>query len=430
MTTAPTLTDAFTLPASGRVLPNRLAKAAMSEGLASHEGAPTEALIKLYERFAESGVGLMITGNVAVDPRYLERPENVVVEDDRDLPALERYARAAKSGGALVVAQISHAGRQTNRFTYGTPVGPSEVAAVKVLQSFAKPRALTDEEVRDIVDRFARTASVLARAGFDGVQIHAAHGYLLSQFLSPLTNRRTDAWGGDIAGRARLLIEIVRRVRAVTEPSFVVAVKLNSADFQKGGFDDEDSAAVLAMLERERVDLVEISGGNYESPALLFGQGSPREAYFLTFAEAAKKATKLPLMLTGGFRTRGAMDAALASGAVDIVGIARPVAFDPRAPRDLLAGKRDRLPTNPVQSGKRQWHALAQTAFYGKQIVRLGAGKEVDPNVSSFWAMVWQVSHDVRVGLTRRLKGIPDRPRGAPAALLASPTSGTPASTP
>jgi 2,4-dienoyl-CoA reductase-like NADH-dependent reductase (Old Yellow Enzyme family) len=403
----------FTLPASGRTLPNRLAKAAMSEGMASLEGGPTPALIHLYERFARSGVGLQITGNVLVDPRYLERPENVVVEDARHLPALEAYARAAQSCGALVIAQVSHAGRQTNRFVYPEPVAPSAVPAVKVLQSFAKPRALGREEVLDVVERFARTSAVLAQAGFDGVQIHAAHGYLLSQFLSPLTNLRQDEWGGDVRGRAKIVIDIVRRVRAVTKPTFVVALKLNSADFQKGGFGTDEANEVLALLANEGVDLVEISGGNYESPALLFGQGSPREAYFLSFAEQAKRASALPLMLTGGFRTRRAMDEALVSGAVDLIGLARPIAYDPDATSRLLAGTLDTLAALPTPSGKRSWHALAQTAFYGTQMRRLGEGREVSATTSPFWAMLGQVAHDVRVALSRRLRGIPERPRAA-----------------
>jgi 2,4-dienoyl-CoA reductase-like NADH-dependent reductase (Old Yellow Enzyme family) len=401
----------FRLSASGRALPNRIGKAAMSEGLSSLAGAPTPALTRLYRRFAAGNPGLIITGNVAVDARFLERPGNVVVEDERHLAALMEMATAAKERGALCLAQISHAGRQTQRFTYSSPVAPSAGAAVNVMHGFARPRALSGAEVVDVVARFTRSARVLERAGFDGVQLHAAHGYLLSQFLSPLLNRRTDEWGGDLRGRARVLIEIVRCIRRACGPRFVVAVKVNSNDFQRGGFEGDEAATLLGMLEHEGVDLVEISGGNYESPAQLFGVPSAREAYFLAFAEEARTVTKLPLMLTGGFRTRAAMHAALASGAVDVIGLARPVALDPDAPRKLLDGTSDRLDLPPVPSGKRPWHGLAESAFFGAQLLRLGQGREADPGASSTLALVRQVAGDVVLAYRRRLRGIPDRPR-------------------
>lgn len=402
----------LTLP-SGRVVKNRIAKAAMSEGLATLEGAPTEDLTRLYRRFAEGGAGMIITGNVVVDARYLERPGNVIVEDETHLEALRRMAAAANEHGALSVVQVSHPGRQTNRFVHGHPVAPSEGAAVKVLQSFAPPRALTEPEVLDVIARFVRTSLVLEQAGFGGVQIHAAHGYLLSQFLSPLTNRRTDAWGGSLEGRARVLLEIVRQVRARAAKGFVVGVKVNSADFQRGGFDDGEAMEVLRMLAREGVDFVEISGGNYESPALLFGNDEgasertvAREAYFLEFAERAREVTRVPLMVTGGFRTLAGMNAAVESGAAALVGLARPLALDPALPRQLLAGERTSIDVPRPFSGKKPWHSLAESAFYGAQLARLGAGQAPDLHASYILSMVMQVVGDVVRALARRAYGI------------------------
>jgi len=406
------IAEPLTLPC-GHVVKNRIAKAAMSEGLATLEGAPTDDLVRLYRRFAEGGAGMVITGNVVVDARYLERPGNVIVEDDTHLEALRRMAAAANEHGALSVVQVNHPGRQTNRFVHGHPVAPSEGAAVKVLQSFAPPRALTGPEVLDVIARFVRTALVLERAGFGGVQIHAAHGYLLSQFLSPLTNRRTDEWGGSLAGRAKVLLEIVRQVRARVAKDFVVGVKVNSADFQRGGFDDGEAMELMQMLSREGVDFVEISGGNYESPALLFGGDDgasertvAREAYFLEFAERARKITDVPLMVTGGFRTLDGMNAAVEGGAAALVGLARPLALDPALPARLLRGECTRIDVPRPFSGKKPWHSLAESAFYGAQLARLGAGQSPDLHASYILSMVVQVVGDVIRALARRAYGI------------------------
>ncbi len=406
------IADPLTLPC-GRVVKNRIAKAAMSEGLATLEGAPTEELIRLYRRFAAGGAGLVLTGNVMVDARYLERPGNVIVEDETHLDGLRRMAQAASEHGALSVVQVSHPGRQTNRFVHAHPVAPSEGGAVKVLQSFAPPRALTAAEVHDVVARFVRTAALLEQAGFGGVQIHAAHGYLLSQFLSPLTNRRTDAWGGSLEARAKALLDIVRQVRARVAKTFVVGVKVNSADFQRGGFDDDDAMELLRMLSREGVDFVEISGGNYESPALLFGgdddkseRAVAREAYFLEFAERARKVTDVPLMVTGGFRSVLGMNAAVESGAAALVGLARPLALDPALPNVLLRGERTAIDVPRPFSGKKAWHSLAESAFYGAQLARLGAGQAPDLNASYTLSMIVQVVGDVIRALARRAYGI------------------------
>ena len=338
----------------GAVLPNRLAKAAMTEGLATAQGVPTEALARLYGIWSDGGAGLLISGNIQVDRDHLERPGNVVIdrEPDREMQAaLANWASAATRQGNHFWAQISHAGRQVMKPVNPHPKAPSAVKVGLPGGQFGEPVALTVAEIQDIVRRFGLAAAACQAAGFTGVQVHAAHGYLLSSFLSPRTNRRDDAYGGSLENRARALLEAVAAVRKAVGPGFPVAVKLNSADFQKGGFAFEDSLQVAQWLEDAGVDLIEISGGTYEQPRLLDIEGLEppepqsvaastlaREAYFVDFARAMQEKVGVPLMVTGGFRRRDAMVQALESGAADLIGLGRPLCVMTDAPRQLLEG--------------------------------------------------------------------------------------------
>lgn len=347
-----TIADPLTLPC-GVTIRNRLAKGAMTEGLASPQGLPTPELNRLYRLWADGGAGLLITGNVQIDRDHLERPGNVVIDREPSpemMTALAVWAEAGTRGGTQLWMQISHAGRQTQKPINPTPKAPSAVAIDLPGGRFGQPVALTDAEIVDLIARYATAARAAQSAGFTGVQVHGAHGYLLSQFLSPRANRRDDRWGGSLENRARPLLDAVRAVRAAVGPGFPVSVKLNSADFQRGGFALEDSITVARWLHDEGVDLLEISGGSYEQPAMmdLIGLEQPerpvvrastaaREAYFIEFAAAMKEQVPgLPLMVTGGFRTRAAMDHALASGAADLIGLGRPLCTTPDAPRALL----------------------------------------------------------------------------------------------
>jgi 2,4-dienoyl-CoA reductase-like NADH-dependent reductase (Old Yellow Enzyme family) len=349
-----TIADSLRLPC-GASLPNRLAKGAMTEGLATPDGVPTPALQTLYRRWSLGGAGMHLTGNVIIDRDHLERPGNVVIDHAPDASmkaALAAWAKAGTEGGNHLWMQISHAGRQTQVLVNKTPKAPSAVKLGLPGGQFGEPVPLTQDEIEDLIGRFATAASAAKEAGFTGVQIHAAHGYLLSQFLSPRANQRTDQWGGSLENRARFLLEAVRRVRAAVGPAFPVSVKLNSADFQKGGFAFEDSLQVARWLEAEGVDLLEISGGSYEQPAMMDLDGmepadrpkvaastAAREAYFVDFAKAMKAELKtMPLMVTGGFRSRAAMEHALSNGAADLIGIGRPLCGDPDACNKLLAG--------------------------------------------------------------------------------------------
>ncbi len=338
----------------GATLPNRLGKAAMTEGLATADGVPTAELERLYRLWAEGGAGMLLTGNVQIDRDHLERPGNVIIDRPPDAEmraALERWAKAGTADGTQLWMQISHAGRQTPALVNKTPRAPSAVKLGLPGGQFGTPVALTSAEITDLIDRYVAAAVVARETGFSGVQFHAAHGYLLSQFLSPRANIRTDEWGGALENRARALIEVVTRARAALGLDYPISVKLNSADFQRGGFAFEDSVIVAGWLEAAGVDLIEISGGSYEQPRMMDMAGlepgeephvatstAARESYFVDFAKVMKASVKVPLMVTGGFRTRAAMERALETGAADLIGLGRPLCADTDGPKQVLGG--------------------------------------------------------------------------------------------
>lgn len=386
------LNDSLSL-SHGPALPNRIAKSAMSERLATAENRPSVELLRLYERWGASGAGLLITGNVMVDRTALGETGNVVVDDERDLPALTHWAKVAKHRGSRIWMQINHPGRQSPRVVSHRPVAPSPVRVEMMGPMFAMPRELRASEIESIVSRFAQTAQVAEKAGFDGVQIHGAHGYLISQFLSPRTNLRNDRWGGDSERRRAFLLEVIRAIRGAVSPHFSVGLKLNSADFQRGGFTEQESMALLRVLDHEALDMIEVSGGTYES-AKMFEETVPkaqssrqREAFFLDYVEKVRALVKTPMLLTGGFRTRTGMDIAL-SGPVDMIGLARPLAIDPEFPNRLLRG--DVQTARPIRLavGIKSIDALLQGAWYQVQMDRMGRGLEPDPDYARIWALL------------------------------------------
>ncbi|MBV8604817.1 MAG: NADH:flavin oxidoreductase/NADH oxidase family protein [Pelomonas sp.] len=378
MSVSSPLFDAVTLP-GGQTLKNRIAKAAMEESLAEPGQLPGRASRQLYRRWAEGGAGLLITGNVMVAADALTGPGGLVLEAGTPLAPYRAWAEAAHAGGARIWMQINHPGRQVFAALGNPGYAPSEVALQmgKHGRLFAPVRALRLAEIAAIVERFAATARAAEQAGFDGVQIHAAHGYLLSQFLSPLANRRDDAYGGAIAQRARLLIEVVRAVKAAVAPGFAVAVKLNSADFQRGGFSEDDARAVIALLNDEGLDLLELSGGSYESPAMqgrtADGRTLAREAYFVEFAAELARAARMPLMTTGGIRRRAVAEAVLARG-MTLVGLGTALAYAPDLPERWRAAE---AVAEPVAVGwqNKVLASLATMATVRRQLHRMGAGR-------------------------------------------------------
>ncbi|MCL4182456.1 MAG: NADH:flavin oxidoreductase/NADH oxidase family protein [Burkholderiaceae bacterium] len=377
----------------GAVIPNRIAKAAMEENMADDDHAPSAGLLRLYEAWAEGEAGLLVTGNVMVDARAMTGPGGVVLEDDRRLERFEAWAETARSRGAQTWMQINHPGRQMPAALGQRTLAPSAVALDlgALSKQFAVPREMTEADIAEVERRFVATAMLAERAGFTGVQIHAAHGYLLSQFLSPLSNRRQDRWGGSLENRARLLLDIVRGVRAAVAPGFAVAVKLNSADFQRGGFSPDDARAVVAMLAPLGVDLVELSGGSYEAPAMMGAARDERtlarEAYFLEFARDIAAVATMPLMVTGGIRRREVAEQVLDSG-VAMVGIATALAIEPGLPRNWRLGRATVPLLKSITWKSKPLAASAHMAAVKYQLTRLSRRRRTAPGVSPAWALV------------------------------------------
>ena len=371
---------------------NRVIKGAMSEALANTAGEPNHLHLGLYEAWAKGGLGCAITGNVMVDARAKNEPGVVIVETERDLAKLKQWADLGKQHGMVQLIQLSHPGRQCPKGLNKETVAPSAVPFSAMLATtFATPRALREDEILDLIQRFATSAAICEKAGFEGVQLHGAHGYLISEFLSPLTNKRTDQWGGSIENRTRFLLEIYKAVRAATSESFIISVKLNSADFQKGGITEEEVISVFKAIDEAGIDLIEISGGTYEAPAMAGAKSNQRkestiarEAYFLDFAEKIRKEVKCKLMVTGGFRTVKGMNAALESGACDFIGIARPLAVETDLTDRLIAGQDVKYAVNPIKTGIPfvDKMAIMEIIWYAAQFKAIGEGKAPNPKLS------------------------------------------------
>ncbi|MEU9481153.1 NADH:flavin oxidoreductase/NADH oxidase family protein [Streptomyces sp. NPDC048191] len=378
---------------SGQVLKNRIAKAAMEENMAGDGQLPDWQLLSLYKHWASGGTGLLITGNVMVHAEALTGPAGVVLDENAPLEPFVEWAKAAKAGGAAIWMQINHPGRQVASDMPGVVWGPTDIGVSlgKHSSRFGRPTAMNSQQIEDTVARYAVTARRAEEAGFDGVEIHAAHGYLLSQFLSPLVNKRTDQWGGSLENRARMLLDIVRAVRAAVSPSFAVAVKLNSADFQRGGFDADDARQVIEMLEPLGVDLVELSGGSYESPAMT---GRPaddrtqaREAYFLDLAKDLVKTSPIPLMLTGGITKRATADKVLDSG-VAVIGMGTALAVTPDLPSRWRQGREANRPMRPVTWSDKALASAAGMAQVRHQMRRLARGSNPKPGTHPAIALI------------------------------------------
>ncbi|MEO0922171.1 MAG: NADH:flavin oxidoreductase/NADH oxidase family protein [Pseudomonadota bacterium] len=311
----------------GAILVNRLAKAAMSDSLGDGEGNPSKEQMRLYERWAEGGIALSIIGEVQGSPDFAEKPGNLVLADGSDIGAFRSLATRGRGQNTQLWLQLGHAGAMTFP-PIGTPKGPSAIDIPGL-----KSAALSSSEIAAIPDAFARTAQLGRDLGFGGVEVHAAHGFLLSQFLSPLFNTRGDAYGGSIANRMRLLLEVIEAVRHAVGPNFPVGVKLNATDQLDGGLVPEDALDVVQALDDTSVDLIDISGGTYFPGAASASDAVGKGVYFLEFARAARHRTRIPLMVTGGFKKREQAIDALATGGADVIGLARSLALDPNLPR-------------------------------------------------------------------------------------------------
>lgn len=391
---------------------NRFHKSAMSETLGTKTNNPKPILISLYDAWAKGGAGLLVTGNVMIDRKALGEPGNVVIEDERDLDMLTKWAKAGTQNGTHLWMQLNHPGKQSPRSVSKTPVAPSAIPlSGHVSNMFNKPRALTTDEIKDLIKRFGNAARIAKKAGFTGVQIHGAHGYLVSQFLSPHHNQRKDEWGGDLNNRMRFLLETYTEIRRQVGEDFPIGLKLNSADFQRGGFTEADSMQVLKKMSEVGIDMIEISGGNYESPVMMENarneRDKKREAYFLEYAEKARDIISVPLVVTGGFRSEEGMTNALNSGAVDMIGIGKPFVLVPDLPNRIFAGTYETIKIKPIRTGVK-WldtrvGSMLDLGWYEQQLIRIGKGRNPKPNYNP-WLSLFQnmANHGLEVFKKRR----------------------------
>ncbi|MQA21053.1 NADH:flavin oxidoreductase/NADH oxidase family protein [Rugamonas rivuli] len=380
---------------NGTIIQNRLAKAAMEENMADPNQAPSDGLIRLYQSWAEGGVGLIITGNVMIDRRAMTGPGGVVLESEKFAPRFKEWASTARSHGAQIWMQINHPGRQMPAALGQETMAPSAIAMDlgNLSSQFSTPREMSENDITDVKRRFVRTAQLAKEFGFNGVEVHAAHGYLISQFLSPITNKRTDHWGGSLENRARLLIDIVKEIRQAVGKEFAVAIKINSADFQRGGFSTDDAKEVVAMLNPLAVDLIELSGGSYEAPAMnglaRDGKTLAREAYFLEFAKDIATVAEMPIMVTGGIRRYPIAEEVLNSG-IDMVGMGTALALNPKLPEAWRSDQTATTMLRAVTWKNKVMASAAHMAMVKHQLRRLSRGKSSNPNIPPVLALVEQ----------------------------------------
>ena len=419
------LKDKITLPC-GAQIKNRICKAAMTERIAFADNYTNQRHLNLYKKWAEGDIGILLTGNVQVDKNHLEGPANVCIEEDtyaEQLPLLRKWAEEGTKDNTHLWMQISHAGRQTPGEINSSPKAPSSVQLKIPGRNYGVPSALSTEEINEIIKKFTFVAKIARETGFTGIQIHSAHGYLLSEFLSPDINLREDEWGGTVENRSRIHVEIIKSIRREVGEDFPISVKMNSADFQKGGFSPDDSIQVAKIIEAAGVDNIEISGGTYEQPRLLGLDNvsiNPdrsevrkestiaREAYFLEYAEKIKKNIQIPLMVTGGFRTREGMESAVKSGACEIVGVGRPLCANPFAIKEMFDGKIEQLPIYEKTLSLGPWifspsspfrliqalNAFGAQAWFYQQIKRMGDNKLPDLSLGLFSAFRKDTNED------------------------------------
>ena len=389
---------------NGQILSNRIAKAAMEENMADAQQAPSRELKRLYKAWADGEPGLLLSGNVMIDRRAMTGPGGVALEDEQQLDSFREWADVARDKGVQFWLQLSHPGRQTPANLRQQALAPSAVALDLggFSKMFAKPKAMTEDDIQDVIKRFATSARLAEKAGFTGVQIHGAHGYLLSQFLSPLSNQRTDRWGGSLENRARLLLEVINAVRASVSPSFCVAVKLNSADFQRGGFEEADARAVIEMLNPLPIDLLELSGGSYEAPAMQGdardGRTLAREAYFLEFASEVAAIANMPVMVTGGIRRLPVVQQVLDSG-IAMAGIATALTLEPQLIKHWREGRDLNPQLKPINWQRKPLAALATLAVVRDQMRRLSLGQPPKPKAAPCMALVrdqWFIARRTR----------------------------------
>lgn len=355
------LTQPLDLPCGVR-LKNRLIKSAMSDSLGDGAGNPTQTQMRLYERWAKGGAALSLIGEVQVIPHYPEKPGNLVLTQDADLPAMQELAIRGSANGAHIWPQLGHAGALAHG-PISNPRGPSPLDVEGL-----KCDGMSLEEIQNLPQSYAQAAARAHEAGFGGVLIHAGHGFLFSQFLSPLFNHRTDAYGGAIENRFRIIREVTCSVRQAVGPGYPIGIKINSTDNLEGGLTTEDALEIVKLLNETSVDLIDVSGGTYFPGAASSSDGTSSSGpYFIEFAKQAKDVTSIPIMLTGGFETRDQAVQALRNGSADAISLARAMVLDPSLANEWLSdvGGDPEFPVfvRPPRGGVTAWYTMRLTAL-------------------------------------------------------------------
>ena len=371
----------ITLP-NGTTIKNRFFKSAMSEGMGTRDFQPKKNIATLYKRWAEGGTGLIITGNIMVDPKGTAEPGNIVFDKNSNMEILKNWANQGQQHGAKVMVQLNHPGKQAPKTIAKETVAPSAVPLGNGLNKlFSTPRALTTSEVEELVQKFVTSAKITKEAGFSGVQIHAAHGYLISQFLSPHDNRRTDKYGGSLENRMRFLKEIYLGMREELGKDFTIGIKINSTDFKEDGLTEEDSLETIVELANLGLDFVEISGGTYERPAMMGATSkSTNQVFFAEYSKKLKQKIEIPVVVTGGIRSINAMNTLLNDNTTDFIGIARPLTIDPNIPNKIKQGTYTIVETTRVSTGVKKldkiFGSLLGIVYYQVLMQNIAKGKE------------------------------------------------------
>ncbi len=396
----------LTLP-NQETVKNRFFKSAMSESMAKNH-QPNTLHYSLYSKWAQGGAAIIVTGNVMVNRNHLGEPGNVVLDSNSDLSAFKQWANSGSQNNAKIWMQINHPGKQSPRSLSKTPLAPSAIRLKGGMKRFFNtPKALTNQEVKSVIQDYIHAAKLAEKSGFHGVQIHAAHGYLVNQFLSPADNQRADEYGGDIENRMRFLTEIFNGIKAGVNKQFSIAIKLNSKDFIDGGFSEQDSISVIKRMSQLGIDLIEISGGNYENPVMSKdGRDSKEEGFFIEFAKQIQDITTVPIVITGGFRTTKVMNQVLENSLASMIGLARPLALYPDIPNQIenqtyTPPKLKRLTTR-VKSLDKKFGSIMGIVYYEQQMKRVAKGKPPKIHTNAFKPLLHTLFSHGPTALKRR----------------------------
>lgn len=401
----------FTLP-NGVELKNRIMKAAMEENMADSAAInhPTPQMDRLYRAWAEGGAAMVLSGHVMIDPFAVGAPADLILT--KETSGSESDSRwksmidSARLNNTRFLLQLNHPGRQARKGTGLPTYGASPIAVSAGVGSsalFETPIEMTEEKIQDIISRFAWTAKKAEELGVDGIEIHAAHGYLISSFLSPKSNVRQDRWGGTRENRARILFETIRAIRAATKPTFIVGVKINTADFQRGGFDAQDLHWTVEQLNGLQIDFVELSGGSYEAPAMMGATKTQvqkaqstlaREAYFLQAANELKHVVRMPLVITGGIAAKPTLDAVIASSDNVLAGIGSAMGVYPDLPNRWQKGEEVGVELAASWVLPRNLGSVAKIAQVQQNLHRIGDGKQTSSDIWPVCAMIATVREE------------------------------------